>query len=130
MDVLVLCGLDVETVEVAQESLLIPKVFLKDIQAISQILSLPDLSEDHAVKVAVYKYGRVPTAQALMIELANDRVMNNDAPKALEIIQKWDIPNFPVSGEDLVKEGFKPGPDLGAELSQREESWIARGFSE
>lgn len=108
--------------------LLIPKVFKKDMEAIDNILKLPDLKDDHAVKVAVYKYGRVPTAQALMIELATDRVMNGYAPKALEIIQKWDIPNFPLSGEDLIKEGIPKGPELGAELTRREEEWINAGF--
>ena len=108
--------------------LLIPKVFRKDMQAIYEVLKLPDLSNDHAVKVAVYKHGRIPTAQALMIELALDRVMNGYAPQAVKIIQNWDIPDFPITGEDLIKQGFKPGPELGAELSRREEAWIKVGF--
>ncbi|MCB1531597.1 MAG: CCA tRNA nucleotidyltransferase [Alphaproteobacteria bacterium] len=123
-----LAGLSLENIKATAKFLLFPKVFVKDIEAIDQVLKLPNLSEEHAVKVAVYKYGRVPTAQALMIELANDRVMNNDAPAALEIIQKWDIPNFPVSGDDLIKEGFERGPALGEELTRREEDWIAAGF--
>ena len=86
-----------------QEHLLIPKVFLKDMDAIFGVLSLKDLTDEHAVKVAVYKYGRVASAQALMIEIAQDRVMNGFAKKALNIIQKWEIPNFPISGEDLIK---------------------------
>ncbi|MFP4314510.1 MAG: CCA tRNA nucleotidyltransferase, partial [Alphaproteobacteria bacterium] len=126
----VLANLDKEHLRNILELLLIPKVFLKDIQAIDQILQLPDLDKDQAVKVAVYKYGRVPAAQALMIELVLDRVMNGYAPKALEIIQSWDVPDFPISGEDLKKAGLKPGPALGQALSRLEEQWIKSGFQE
>ena len=125
---LILAGLKPEPPDSFEEYLLIPKVFKKDMQAISGVLSLPDLSDDQAVKVAIYKYGRVPTAQALMIELAQDRVINAYAPKALDIVQNWDVPDFPVTGEDLIKEGHKPGPDLGAELTRLEDEWIAGGF--
>ncbi len=125
---LALAGLDLTNVQALAQFLLIPKVFVKDIDAISNILDLPDLSSEQNVKVAVYKFGRVTTAQALIIELIQDRVMNGFAPKALDIIQKWDIPNFPINGDDLMREGFKPGPELGQELAQLEEAWIARGF--
>ena len=125
----VLAGLNPDNLEKFESDLLIPKVFKRDITAIHGALSLPDLSDDHAVKVAVYKHGRVPTAQALMIELAQDRVNNASAAKALDIVQKWDIPDFPLSGEDLIKEGYQAGPELGAELTRREEVWIKNGFN-
>lgn len=125
-----LAGFSAQNVAAMESLLLIPKVFKKDMQAIDNILKLPDLKDDHAVKVAVYKHGRVPTAQALMIELSLDRVMNGYAPKALEIIQKWAIPDFPLSGEDLMKEGIPQGPELGAELAKREEAWINNGFTD
>jgi poly(A) polymerase len=126
--ILVLAGLRMENVEAMSAMLLLPKVFIKDMQAVGHVLKMPDLASDHAVKVAVYKHGRVPTAQALMIELAQDRVSNKDASKALEIIQKWNIPDFPVSGNDLIKAGSKPGPALGEALTALEERWIAEGF--
>lgn len=125
---LVLADFDEKQIEEMQQFILFPKVFLKDMQAIQNVLALPDLSDEQAVKTAIYKHGRVPTAQAMMIELAQDRVMNGYAPKALDIIQNWDVPNFPLSGEDLMKEGFKPGPELGRELEKREEAWISNGF--
>ncbi len=123
-----LADFDTSRIEKMEQFLLLPKIFKKDMQAIEKILELPDLKTDHAVKVAIYKYGRVPTAQALMIELVQDRVINNYAPKALDIVQNWDIPVFQLGGEDMIKAGCKPGPDIGVELSKREEAWIASGF--
>ena len=126
----VLAGCDEKNLNNFEKFLLIPKVFKRDIENLNQVLALPDLSEEHAVKVAVYKFGRVPTAQALMIELAQDRVMNGYAPQALDIIQNWDIPNFPVSGEDLIKKGVPEGPELGRKLERLENEWIESGFKD
>ena len=125
----VLAGFEQKNIKTLEEFLLIPKVFKRDIENLIQVLALPNLSEDHAVKVAVYKYGRVGAAQGLMIELAQDRVMNGYGPKAIDIIQNWDIPNFPISGEDLIKKGASQGPELGQELQRLEEEWIAKGFA-
>ena len=124
----VLAGMDLNTLDQFAKTLLIPKVFMRDAQMLHQALSMDDLSDDMAVKICIYKCGRAITAQALMIELAIDRVMNGDAPKAIKTIQNWEVPNFPLSGEDLIKEGFEPGPALGAELQKREEEWINNGF--
>lgn len=121
--------LDMNHIQKMEKYILFPKVFLKDMRFIGDALALSDLSEEEVVKHCIYKFGRAVTAQVLMIELVQDRVMNRYASEALEIIQNWDIPDFPISGEDLIKEGFKPGPELGEELSRREEEWIKDGFA-
>ena len=83
--IFILAGLSLKNVEAMEQILLLPKVFKKDIEAISQVLSLLPLNKDHAVRAAIYRFGRVPAAQALMIQLAQDQVMNGYAPKAIEI---------------------------------------------
>lgn len=110
------------------QKLLVPKVYQKDVNALQNILALPDLNTEQAVKVAVYKFGRTPAAQALMVELAQDRVPNAFAPAALKIIQSWDVPDFPVRGEDLLAQGYEKGPALGARLQTLEAQWIENGF--
>ncbi len=125
-----LCGFDLKKMNNLKSLLLVPKVFIRDIQALDGVLELPDLSDDKAVKVAVYKFGRVAVAQALMIELATDRVTNAAVFKALKIVQKWDIPQFPISGNDLIAQGYEAGPALGAALERLEDEWIARGFKD
>ena len=124
----VFAAMNFENIKKMEEFILFPKVFLKDMKAIHGALHLPDLSCDHAVKTSLYRFGRAITAQALVIELVQDRVMNGYAPKALDVIQNWDIPDFPVSGDDLIKEGIQKGPELGAELRRREQAWIDGGF--
>lgn len=121
-------GMSFENVKAMEQFILFPKVFIKDMKAINGSLGLDDLSCDSVVKESIYRFGRGCTAQALMIELAQDRVMNRYAFAALEIIQGWDIPTFPITGADLMAQGFEQGPDLGLELQRREETWIKGGF--
>jgi poly(A) polymerase len=124
----ILAGLSKDHLDIFQERLLIPKVFIKDIQAIEKALDMADMDNDKAVRAVIYKAGRVAAAQSLMIELVQDRVMNGYAQKALSIIQKWDIPNCPVDGSDLIRAGIAPGPELGETLNKLEHHWIKSDF--
>lgn len=124
----VFAGLRFDKIDTMGKYILFPKVFLKDMQAIKGALHLPDLSCDKAVRESIYRFGRSMTAQALMIELVQDRVMNGYAPTALKIIQNWQIPDFPVSGNDLIQHGFKQGEKMGHTLRELEEWWVAQDF--
>lgn len=126
---LVFAGLDMNNLDLMRKYILIPKIFIKDMECILGSLRLDDLSCDNAIYESLYRFGRIATAQAFMIELAQDRVMNGFATAALDIIQKFKIPDFPVTGDDLIKRGFKTGPEIGKELSRLEQLWIDNGFS-
>lgn len=126
----VFAAMDFDNVKSMESFILFPKVFLKDMKAIAGALNLPDLLCDHAVRESVYRFGRSVTAQVLMIELVQDRVMNAYAPNALEIIQNWDVPDFPVTGNDLLAGGMKAGPEMGVALRRLEDEWIANGFKD
>ncbi len=39
------------------------------------------------------------------------------------------IPDFPISGRDLIRIGMKPGPDMGTMLVKLREKWINNDFS-
>lgn len=47
----------------------------------------------------------------------------HDAALANEI-QAYTPPVFPVTGDDLIKKGFQPGPELGQELKRQKEQWF------
>jgi hypothetical protein len=42
----------------------------------------------------------------------------------LDIARYWRAPVFPVTGQDLMAQGYKQGPELGAALKQMEQDWI------
>jgi poly(A) polymerase len=47
----------------------------------------------------------------------------------LSLPDRWTPPTFPVSGDDLIARGEKPGPDLGKALRALEAAWIASDFT-
>lgn len=51
--------------------------------------------------------------------------MHTEADK----IRSWEQPSFPISGNDLMQTGMKPGPDMGAAISRLKRSWAKSGFS-
>ncbi len=124
----VFAGMNLENIKRMEKYILYPKVFIKDMQCINGALNLRGLDCDAAVRECVYRFGRVGAAQTLLIELTQDRVMNHYAPTALEIIQNWDIPMFPLSGNDLMDAGVEKGPELGKTLDALENYWIESDF--
>lgn len=40
----------------------------------------------------------------------------------------WPVPVFPLTGKDLIADGFLPGKDMGKVLKLLERQWIADGF--
>lgn len=44
-------------------------------------------------------------------------------------ILSWEVPTFPLTGDDLIAKGFIRGPKLGEELKSLRERWIASDYS-
>lgn len=124
----VMANMNFDNIRTMERHVIFPKVFLRDMEAISGALNLPDLSCDRAVRESVYRFGRSVTAQCVMIELVQDQVMNGYAPTALKIIQSWDVPDFPLNGKDIMDSGIKEGVQVGKTLHALENWWIAQDF--
>ena len=52
--------------------------------------------------------------------------MNHDLAN---YILSWEVPIFPVSGQDLLDVGVKPGPKMGSLLRDLKNEWIASRFT-
>lgn len=117
---LVVVGLKEAGIKKLEKSLRLP---LKTLARMRDILSarkvLAKLSGQTTL-LSLYHWGREATLQALYIE--------NAPAKLVRLAEDATIPVFPITGKDLLKEGFKAGPDLGQELKKREAKWIKNGF--
>jgi tRNA nucleotidyltransferase (CCA-adding enzyme) len=60
--------------------------------------------------------------------------VSKDLISALATLQGKDVnidaevPNFPVTGADLIANGMKPGPEMGAKLGQLKQKWKDSNF--
>lgn len=125
-----MAGRDRKKLEGFSKTLLIPKLYMKDIAALDEALNIEGIHTGKGVKVALYKTGRNATAQALLFALADDHVMHGFMAEALDLVQNWDIPTFPLNGQDLIEQGYEPGPELGRRLEALEQEWIENGFDD
>lgn len=123
-----LCAYSTDHLKRLYDVLIIPKLVRKQITSIQNAIDFPKMINDHAVRVAVYRHGRNVTAQALAIEQSCGHVPDRFFDQALDVIEHWDIPVFPISGAGLLARGDKPGPALGEKLKKMEQDWIDNGF--
>lgn len=81
-----------------------------------------DLKEKTLRRV-IYKYGK---------DIVIHNLIKNDEldVKTIKFINSYQIPTFPLRGQDLIKQGYKAGPEMGTELKRREQQWIDADFKE
>ena len=79
------------------------------------------------MRLAVYRDGNDVAEAALVLAtaLAGAAVVD---PALLDLAGHWSAPRLPFRAADLMAEGLKAGPELGAELRRRERAWIAAGY--
>jgi len=65
-------------------------------------LILGGAEQNHLVQLALYHHNK---------KLANE-------------ITNFKVPTFNVTGNDLIRQGFKPGPELGKELDRQKREWF------
>jgi len=123
-----LCGLREEGLAVLESRCILPKALKAQINGIFMVLGLSPFQTEKALKIAMYRQGREVVRQAFLIALACGGVAEEDWKNMSGLIENWEIPVFPVRGEDLLREGYETGPALGERLKALEEAWVDRGF--
>jgi poly(A) polymerase len=82
---------------------------------------------DSAVRKLVYKMSNDAVRSLLLLAAA--RAENKDGLKRLyDIATNFHAPMFPLHGEDVLKTGRKPGPDIGRVLAVIEDWWVSEDF--
>lgn len=85
---------------------------------------------------AVFKHASLKYYQDILVRKCNPKntVLIKDQVRELlhyegkttesELIAKWTVPKFPITGADLKKKGVKQGPDMGRILNKLKDLWI------
>lgn len=77
---------------------------------------------------SIYDYGNVVTIQALLYGQALGLQDDEATTQAIKYAANWVVPVFPLTGEDVLALGVKPGPPLGKLLAEVESWWRASDF--
>lgn len=108
-----------------EKYLLLSNAQKKNLQRLSQaIRNVGDLSE-RLVKQLIYKYSHHIALQTVLIVAAQ---RDRPPPEFLRALGNWDVPVFPVGGDDVIQAGIKTGPDVGRILTAVEQWWVGKNF--
>ncbi len=88
----------------------------------------PDISE-LAAKILLYDLGPDRFTDAVIMNEAASNTPK-DWSQLHQLPQTWPIPKFPLTGQDLLDIGLKPGKQLGDILHQLRNEWKAGNFSQ
>jgi tRNA nucleotidyltransferase/poly(A) polymerase len=89
---------------------------------------------DGALAKRLYRDGAQPLRDRFALALAKALGEEDEAAAGvlrsrIAFIDKWEKPDFPLAGKDLLKLGFEPGPVMGEVLGALEDKWIESGFA-
>ncbi len=79
-------------------------------------------SDKKSLKKAIYHHGNNLMTQGLLLSSALGQT--DESPKTIELVQNWQAPKCPITGQQLLAEGYQTGPELGQELARRQEEWL------
>jgi tRNA nucleotidyltransferase/poly(A) polymerase len=117
-------------------------MYVRDKEAVDRIAARLKMSTDERqILLDIGRFDHAPTIEELRNELMSNRHaaaqdgLNRSASKVLEFytdgktvgyFDSFVKPEFPVTGDDLVAVGIKPGPQMGAIMKQLKEVWMSK----
>jgi len=104
-------------VELIKSALILSR---KQIQFLER-LHMAHEAYDLSVKKCLYHYGLEVGLQALFLR---EGVSDQD----ISFAKGWDLPVFPLAGQDLLKAGMTTGPEIGEVLRKTEAWWVSQDF--
>lgn len=84
-----------------------------------------------ALRKLLYHLGAHRVRDRIFLRWSEDPNVSQDKGwrDLLEVAESWIIPEFPLSGRDVLAAGIPAGPRVGAILSQIEADWIESDFA-
>lgn len=74
------------------------------------------------VKKSIYFHDGHQTLQLYLLFCA--KYKKTPQVEFIDIAQSWQAPECPVNGDDLIKQGYEPGKELGLKLQELELEWL------
>jgi poly(A) polymerase len=96
----------------------------------SQFKSLQNISYNlKVIKKQIYFYNKELALDFLnFIFFATNKISYKNLKKYQLFIKRFKVPIFPISGNFLIRRGFKQGKSLGKKLNFLKKSWVKNDF--
>jgi poly(A) polymerase len=89
-----------------------------------------DIFEDeNYLKKMVYLHGKENCVDEIFEYCCKHKIDHPKLEETLRKIKDFEIPEFPLTGKDIINVGFESGRNIGEILNQLKAIWIDEGFS-
>jgi poly(A) polymerase len=113
-------------INILQQRLVLSNEMKKNLALYTTVAAEPPGARE--AKLWIYRHGPAAARQMVMLGLA--RVGREKiAPDSLEILQGWEAPALPVSGDDIMAAGIAEGPEVGTIRHKIETWWIENDYA-
>jgi len=104
---------------------------MKRLKAMERASPLSPALREQERRAMIYQMGATAFRDAVRLIWAGSRGRfgDEDWREFLVFADNWPVPRLPVRGEDLVKRGIAPGPEIGRLLTALEDWWVANDFT-
>jgi len=79
-------------------------------------------SNEKAIKKSIFYHGNDVVLQGYLLNCAIKDKQPDEA--LISVLQNWQAPVCPITGQTLLDEGYETGPEIGRELEYRIEEWL------
>lgn len=86
------------------------------------VVSAMAFEDQKALKKAIFHHGNDLILQGYLLKAAIGTISVDEG--MIDTLQNWEAPKCPITGQDLIDEGYVTGPDLGQELERRQAEWL------
>ena len=89
------------------------------------------LPDEIAARRALYRLGPCKFEAHVLLASADEGAAPDDRlwRQALRLADRWQVPEFPVRGPDIMALGKVQGPEIGEMLRRLEAEWVASDFT-
>ena len=110
----------------------IPNFFLKSStthfkKRLQSKINFKDYS-NRELNMNLLKFNKIYITDQIIIDRVKNKISRNNFNKYLSIINNYKTKKIPLTGEDLLKMGIKPGKKIGEILARLETFWVEKDF--
>ncbi len=94
-----------------------------------EILKNKNFYSEENIKKLIYLFDKKSVKDLLLFSFSiNKETKSLRIESLIDYVNACKIPQFPISGNDLKKQGYEAGTALGKKLKELEEKWIENKF--
>ena len=101
----------------------------KRLAGLSQPWPLTPVADPKVQRLALYRVGQERFGDLALLLAADGKLKPSALRKLLDLAETWEIPTFPLGGDDVTALGIAPGPRVGRLLSAVRRWWEAGDFA-